>query len=146
MSNASRQQRYRDKKRRDRVTVKPENVTVSPESVTKSPESATESAPNVTENPVSSEILRKNRISGTKINFNMGEPSATIGARDPWDNGPKTDHEARAETQATVTISTLSDTDLQLRLKSYEGASWVNSPEHKEVLKRRAAQPTGAWT
>ncbi len=43
-------------------------------------------------------------------------------------------------------LAVLSDTDLQLRLKSYEGASWVNSPEHKEVLKRRAAQPTGAWT
>ncbi len=43
-------------------------------------------------------------------------------------------------------VPTLSDVDLQLRLKSYEGASWVNSPEHKEVLKRRAAQPTGAWT
>ena len=43
-------------------------------------------------------------------------------------------------------VPTLSDVDLLLRLKSYEGASWVNSPEHKEVLKRRAAQPTGAWT
>ena len=43
-------------------------------------------------------------------------------------------------------VSSLSDVDLQLKLKSYQGASWVNSPEHKEVLRRRAAQPTGAWT
>ncbi len=43
-------------------------------------------------------------------------------------------------------ISALSDAGLLLRLKLYEGTSWVNSPEHKEVLKRRAAQPTGAWT
>ena len=31
----------------------------------------------------------------------------------------------------------LSDIDLQLRLKSYPGASWVGSPEHREVLSRR---------
>ncbi len=43
-------------------------------------------------------------------------------------------------------IEDLTDAELQIRLKSYEGASWVNSPEHKEVLRRRAAQPTGAWT
>ncbi len=43
-------------------------------------------------------------------------------------------------------VATLSDVDLQLKLKSYPGSSWVNSPEHKEVLKRRAAQPTGAWS
>lgn len=34
-------------------------------------------------------------------------------------------------------VASLSDLDLQLRLKSYEGASWVGSPEHKEVLSRR---------
>jgi hypothetical protein len=42
-------------------------------------------------------------------------------------------------------VASLSDIDLQLRLKSYQGAEWVNSSEHKEVLKRRAAQPAGAW-
>ncbi|KKK69371.1 hypothetical protein LCGC14_2934710 [marine sediment metagenome] len=34
-------------------------------------------------------------------------------------------------------VSTLSDVDLQLKLKSYRGASWVGSPEHKDVLRRR---------
>ena len=32
-------------------------------------------------------------------------------------------------------VSSLSDIDLQLRLKSYEGASWVNSPEHNMSLR-----------
>ncbi len=36
-----------------------------------------------------------------------------------------------------VDISSLSDVELQLRLKSYRGASWVGSPEHKEVIKRK---------
>ena len=33
----------------------------------------------------------------------------------------------------------MTDLDLQLKLKSYPGASWVNSPEHCEVLARRQA-------
>lgn len=37
------------------------------------------------------------------------------------------------------TVFDLSDIDLQLRLKSYQGVSWVNSPEHKEVLRRRGS-------
>lgn len=44
----------------------------------------------------------------------------------------------------TRTLDQLSGTDLQLKLKSYEGASWVNSPEHKEVLRRKATQHAGA--
>ena len=39
----------------------------------------------------------------------------------------------------TRTLDQLSDVDLQLKLKSYEGASWMNSPEHKEVLRRKQA-------
>lgn len=41
-------------------------------------------------------------------------------------------------------VRDLSDADLQIRLKSYQGASWVNSPEHKEVLRRRGPQLAGA--
>lgn len=44
-----------------------------------------------------------------------------------------------------VQVKQLTDEELQAWLKSYQGASWVNSPEHKEVPRRRAAQPTGAW-
>lgn len=36
-----------------------------------------------------------------------------------------------------ASVRDLSDIDLQLRLKGYPGAGWINSPEHKEVLRRR---------
>lgn len=36
-------------------------------------------------------------------------------------------------------LTALSDVELQIRLKSYQGASWVNSPEHKEVQRRRGS-------
>lgn len=36
-------------------------------------------------------------------------------------------------------VRQLSDAELQIRLKSYPGASWVNSPEHKEVMRRRGS-------
>ncbi len=145
MSNAERQKRYRDKQRRVQeaiaqrsgVTVPVPDGGIEPESnafVTKSPENVTESAPNVTENSVSSEIPRKNRIPPI-----------------PGDDGyvgvcKKINGEWVVKPDPPAPVASLSDVDLQLRLKSYEGASWVNSPEYKEVLKRRAAQRTGAWT
>ncbi len=36
-------------------------------------------------------------------------------------------------------VRDLTDADLQLRMNSYYGNDWVNSPEHKEVLRRRVA-------
>ncbi len=34
-------------------------------------------------------------------------------------------------------LAAVSDIDLQLKLKCYQGASWVGSPEHREVVRRR---------
>ena len=147
MSNASRQKRYRDKQRRAQeaiaqrsgVTVPVPDGGIEPESnafVTKSPENVTESAPNVTENSVSSEIPRKNRI--PPIPGDDGYKGVCKQVDGVWVVKP----------DPPLPPADLTDAELQIRLKSYEGASWVDSPEHKEVLERRAAQEPvsrGAW-
>ncbi len=118
MSNADRQKRYRDAKRNAQ---RDENVT------------------RVTEEP--------------ERNAQPLQPKPDIETRTrppiPGDDGyvgvcKCIDGEWVVKPDPPAPVASLSDIDLQLRIKSYPGASWVNSPEHKEVLKRRAAQAAGA--
>ncbi len=37
-------------------------------------------------------------------------------------------------------VASLSDAELQIRMKSYPGASWIGSPEYKEVIRRRTVE------
>ncbi len=42
-----------------------------------------------------------------------------------------------AEETVEVDISSLSDDELQERLNSYPGMSWINTPEHSEMTRRQ---------
>lgn len=50
------------------------------------------------------------------------------------------------ERPATQQVRDMTDAELQIRLKSYKGASWVNSPEYMEVARRRGSNEQALQT
>ncbi len=118
----------RQREKRERDTVTEENVTCHGGDVT----------PDQFQGDLvmtASEVLARQH--GYKGDWPPG-PLALPGDPNYWGVCKQVDGQWVVKPDPPVPVADMTDAELQIRLKSYQGASWINSPEHKEVARRRA--------